>query len=149
MEKKQHFPFVMVKKVTDGFESLAGLKLLSLLKYDLLEGAWEDGEHKNPARISGSPEKLKDAREALVHAVSSWPGNTTLELRLDASPDLTNRARSTISITLFLRVFSPSEDDAREETAARYLSLRPILAAHWSEADFVPVVSQKELNRTS
>ncbi|HED00472.1 MAG TPA: DUF87 domain-containing protein [Proteobacteria bacterium] len=141
MEKTIRFPKILVSKNGQRFEAVAGLELKSILKGDLLVLRAERDLHVN--RLD--PEKQQEAREAFLHAISSWPPSLSLELHIAAMPDLVYRARGRLLISMFLRVSATTEDHAKEEIVNRYLSLMPFLGGHFPEAEFIPITNKAEM----
>lgn len=147
MKQKIHFPKILVSKTDKGFEGLAALKLKSILKGDLLldQRALREEKlsHFNPL----DPRVQHQAREAFLHALSSWPETLSLELHLTTLPDLVYRPQGRILITLFLRAVACSEEGVKEEIISRFLTLMPVLGAHILEAEFIPVTDGEELEQ--
>lgn len=141
MEETIRFPKILVSQNGQRFDAVAGLELKSILKGDLL--AYRDERDLHINRLD--PEKQQGAREAFLHAISSWPLRLSLELHLTALPDLIHRAQGRLMISLFLCAFASSEEKAKEEIVYRYLSLMPLLAAHLPEAEFIPITDEKGL----
>lgn len=145
MTEPRHFPEIMVNKTDKDFEGIACLKLKSILRGDLLVSK-SDSKEDSPSRPNPlNPKWQQQAREMLLHAVSSWPSNLVLELHLSALPNLSHKAMGRILITLFIRVKAATQSEVKEELVRRYLSLVPLLAACIPEAEFVPVSDKGEL----
>ncbi len=121
------------------------MKLCSLLKRDLLASPLDGKDMPEGALWTALSERMADNRKGLIHAISSWPENISLELHISSTPDLSNRAGSSVFISLLLKALGQNEEQVKEEVAARYLALRPLLAAHWPEAEFYPITSKNEL----
>lgn len=145
MKKGRHFPQITASRRDGGVEAVAGLKLESLLKRELLVSPLDGKDMPERTLWTALLSRMADNRKGLIHAISSWPANITLELHINSIPDLSNKAGSRVLISLFLKAFGQSVDQVKEEVATRYLALRPLLAAHWPEAEFFPVTSRKEL----
>ena len=94
-----------------------------------------------------APKKQQQAREAFLHAIAAWPDSLSLELHMTSLPDLVHKAQSQILISLFLRAIAPTEEAVKEEILSRYLSLRPLLASHLPEAEFVPIIQSEGLEQ--
>jgi len=140
------FPAVSIVKTDPGFEALACIKLVSILKGDLLcakdSGARGYDSPLNPL----NPACLQKNREELLRALASWDDSITLELDLTAVPNIAKRTESRLLLSIFLRCRANSEEPAREEVYRRYLSLLPLLASHMPEAEFAAVTDEQELN---
>ena len=93
------------------------------------------------------PKNQQESRESLLHALSAWPSNVSLELHLTALPDLCNRSQGVILVTLFIKAVAPKKEIVIEEIIQRYISIMPILAAHFPEIEFVPVTTTLELSQ--
>ncbi|MFH1930133.1 MAG: type IV secretion system DNA-binding domain-containing protein [Pseudomonadota bacterium] len=147
MKKMMHFPKILVRKTGKGFEGVAGLKLKSILKADLvltqLDFLEENQSQLNPL----NPKRQHRTREALLHAISSWPPSICLELHLTALPDLIHKARGQILISIFLRALASTQEEVKEEIIRRYLNLVPLLASHIKEAEFVPITVEDDLRQ--
>jgi len=142
----RYFPKIFIIHADNRHEGIAGLKLRSILKGNLILDhenlRVENGQHDFAFRSK----REQQAREALFHAISSWPPYLSLELHLTSLPDLFHRAQSHLMISIFLRAFSSTEEKAKEEIISRYLSLMPLLSAHLLEAEFIPITSKKDLH---
>jgi hypothetical protein len=139
------FPEIIINQCTRGFEALAGLKLTSILKANLLlpDGSFKDGDSgtSNPM----DPRKRQAVKQQFLQSVSSWPAGVVLELHLTTLPDLLKRSTGKLFVTLFLRAYGRHEDRVREQIVMRYLSLLPVIQAHFPEAVFAPVQKREEL----
>ncbi len=147
MKEMRRFPEILVSKNRGaGYEGLAGLKLKSLLVWDLVK---ERSYHKGDTFSSFSldPKPFQTRRERLLYAVSSWPADVSLEMHMTALPNLGNKAQGRIPITLFIRVIAGTREAAREKAIQYYISLMPLLIACMPEAEFLPVTDTKELRR--
>ena len=145
MKQAIHFPKILVSETDEGFEGLAALKLKSILKGDLLLNQHTLREEKIPHYNRLDPKFQHPAREAFLHALSSWPQSLSLELHLTTLPDLVCRPQGRILITLFLRAVASTEEEVKEEIVSRFLTLMPVLGAHILEAEFIPVTDGEEL----
>jgi len=145
VREQRHFPQIIALRTKGRVEAVAGMKLGSLLKRDLLVSPLDGKDMPESTLWTALLSRMADNRKGLIHAISSWPANITLELHINSIPDLSNKAGSRVLISLFLKAFGQSVDQVKEEVATRYLVLRPLLAAHWPEAEFFPVISRKEL----
>lgn len=142
--------FPAVKIVGEGgrWEGSAALDLDSILAEDLIRPDnhhSQDGEYSSPALYGANAKRLQEAREALLQAIVAWSPKVTLELRLASLPDIRHKAQGRFWITLAIRAYGDSESDARERTIRAYLDLRPLLVAHWPEAEFYPVAEASVL----
>lgn len=139
------FPAVSIVKTDSDFEAIACIKLVSILKGDLLcvkdSGARGYDSPLNPL----DPDCLQKNREALLRALASWDDSITLELDLTAVPNIAQRTESRLLLSIFLRCRASSEERAREEAYRRYLSLLPLLASHMPETEFSAVTDEQEL----
>ncbi len=145
MNRRRHFPEIIVTKTDRGAEAIAGMRLESLLKRDLLASPEDGRDTTGYAPWEHLLQRMADNRKALLHAISSWPERITLELLISSNPNLSNRAGSSIHITLLLKTCSTDADQAKEELATRYLHLLPLLMAHWPEAELFPITDKSEL----
>lgn len=147
MDAERFFPVVESRKTASGFESLAGIRLKSIMKGDLLFRDIEDeirvSNPKNPLH----PEVIQKARESLLSAISSWSNDVTVELHLTGLPDLTSRPRGCVNVHLFIRTTGESADRNNEQVLARYLCLIPLLATFFPYLEFEPVVTRRDLSR--
>ena len=145
MKRKKIFPKIHVLRSGRGFEGVGGLKLKSILKGDLLLDKSSLYEESNPFLNRLNPKTQQRSREDFLHAISSWPSSTTLELHLTALPDLLYRPKGNLWITIFIRSFDSSKEKVKEDIISRYLGLAPILSAFIPEAEFVPITNEVEL----
>ena len=147
MDQIGRFPWMIVKRKRNRFEGLGGLKLKSIIKGNLLSGASGCFEDENLPSHPLHPKKQQQAREAFLHAIAAWPDSLSLELHITSLPDLVHKAQGRVLISLFLRAIAPTEEAVKEEILTRYLSLRPLLASHHPEAEFVPITQSEELEQ--
>jgi hypothetical protein len=145
VRERKIFPEIIINKRARGLEALVGLKLTSILKADLISPDWSSknrsGESENPLNAKSR----QTVKEQFLQSVSTWPADVVLELHLTALPDLLKRSRGKLLVTLFLRSYGRHEDQVREQVVIRYLSLLPLLQAHFPEAVFAPVQNRQEL----
>lgn len=145
MNNMRMFPEVMVRRRGKAFEGVACLMLKSILRGDLIIP-----QQDLPVEPADKPAVLyvnwrQRATEALLHAVSSWPPDLTLELRLTALPNLAHKSRGRVWISIFLRSVLSAKDAVREQVIRGYLGLAPLLAACYPEAEFAPVTDPDEV----
>ena len=143
---QKHFPAIISNHVADGTEAVLGLEMKSILKGDLF---YEDKSAKTsddmPA-ITVNEQRITINRESLIRAISAWPQTLVLELLITSAPNLQFSAQGKILFTIVLRARAKDGGQARKLAAAKYLSLRALLWAHMSEAEFTPIVDRDELN---
>lgn len=140
-----HFPFMLSSQLPQGFETLAALRVSSLVKSDLLAGSYYNSADNSHTASRIDPDQLRYARESLLAALSSWPPDTTLEFRFTVSPDLLHKAQGKIDIHLLIRCQANTEAESKEAVASRYLALMPLLGAYLPEAGWAPVATEDEL----
>jgi hypothetical protein len=145
VKARKFFPAIIVEKRARGFEGLVGLKLKSILKGDLLlqQTHFEGGKSSPATRLD--LQYFFTARESLLHSISSWLVDVTLELHITALPNLLDRSNGLLWVTLFLKCKSSDVALVKEKLVSRYLSLVPVLVAHLPESEFIPIVDAKEL----
>ncbi len=149
MDQYPRFPSVAVSRRCNGFEAVAGIRLKSILKGDLLLAPGDVRSEQNPLPHPLDPVFLHHARTALLQALEGWKPSITLELHLTAIPNLLTKTRGQLLITLFLRCAASTREQAQEEVYSRYLHLMPILASHCPEAEFEPVTDTEEISARS
>jgi len=93
------------------------------------------------------PKVHQQFREAFLHALSSWPSDISMELHITSHPNLVHRPQGFLLISLFLRTFGTSKEKIKENIIARYLTLKPIMEAHFPETEFVPITDYAELDQ--
>jgi len=138
---------VIVERKQNHFEGLGGLKLKSIIHGNLLRQESVFSEEDNWPLHRLDPKKQQQAREAFLHAIAPWPDNLSLELHITSLPDLVHKAQGRVLISLFLRAIARTEEGVKEEILGRYLSLDPLLASHFPEAEFVPISQREELKQ--
>ena len=143
-QKKYKFPFIQVTKVKSNYEGVAGLALKSILRGELLMRDDDQRSYKSYLDML-DPEMLQGSREALLMALSACPQELVLEMSITPIPNLVYRAQSHIYITLFIRAQGKSEEIVKEQIAAYYLSLTPLLQAYLPESEFIPICTQNAL----
>ena len=145
MKNRKIFPAIIVNKHAHGFEGIIGLKLKSIIKGDLLlqRSVFDNGKSSTDNPLD--PQYRHKAREDFLHAISTWLSAVTLELHITALPDLLDRSNGFLRVTLILRCLSGSAGTVKEELISRYLSLVPVLFAHFPATEFIPIVDFKEL----
>lgn len=144
--KQTYFPLIQTHKTSGGVEAVLGLAMKAILKGDLF---FENKILENPddmPDVSVNEFKMMKCRESFIRAISAWPDHVTLELLVTSLPNLRFSAQGRILITVVLRVTAKNISQARKEAAAKYLSLRALLLAHWGEAEFDPIADPDELN---
>ncbi|MCF6290959.1 MAG: type IV secretion system DNA-binding domain-containing protein [Desulfobacterales bacterium] len=142
---KSHFPAVHVTRDGAMHEAMAGLAMRSILKADLLDKPGDGADRHGASEQVKKQQFLQARRESLLHSLSGLGPGITLELHFDARPDLANIAKSCFPITLFIRCKGKNVERIKEKILSFYLSLRPILASHLLEAEFVPLVEAGEM----
>jgi len=140
-----YFPIVRITRNGAGHEALAGLAMRAILRADLLDGAGARTDKGGIAEANRGQQLLQTQREALLHALAGLAPGLTLELHFDARPELADIAKSRLHVTLFLRCRGHEAGGIREQILAGYLALRPLLASHLAEAEFVPIIDLEEL----
>ena len=147
MRQMNSFPKINITKAGKDFEGLAGIKLTSILKGDLILNLpaiqGDETQCLNPL----DPRTQHEARGAFLHALAAWPPNTLIELHITSLPDLVSRSRGRYLITFFLRTQGNSQERVMEDLISRYIVFMPLLAAHFPEMEFVPITDPDELNQ--
>ena len=141
-----YFPLISTHKTSGGVEAVLGLAMKSILKGDLFFENKILENNDNMPDVSANEFKMMNYRESFIRAISGWPDRVTLELLVTSLPNLRFSAQGRMLITVVLRVTAKNISQARKEAAAKYLSLRALLLAHWGEAEFAPIVDPDELN---
>lgn len=138
------FPFIQIAKEKGTFHAAAALKLVSILKGDLL---FPDVDFESKKRFDPFDQKIQQkSREMLFGALVSWPSCISLELHITSLPDLQQRVSGALLISLIIHVSAHTESDAKEILLSRYLNLIPLLASHITEAEFVTVSDESDLS---
>jgi DNA helicase HerA-like ATPase len=145
MEEKVYFPKVIVLDQGTGHEALLGFRLKSILKGNLFFNVIASSGKDDSQIEDQHQKKLQQSREGFLSAVASWSDTVTLEMVMTSAPNLANRAQGYVSICLLLRVIGKTEQDAREDIISKYMSMASLLSAFMSEAEFSPIVDEKEL----
>lgn len=145
MNQYIEFPRVVVSHNGEGFEAVAGIRLKSILKGNLLLTTGDFSSALNPLPYPLDPRFLHQARTALLHAIEGWKPSVTLELHLTALPNLTEKSHSQLMIALLIRCAAATKHQAQEEIYSRYLHLMPLLASHCPEAEFKPIIDENNL----
>ena len=140
MNRRPFFPKIVVTGKSPKWEAVAGLKMDSILPAGLF--------FNDRSREPNQQTMMQQHREAFLSAISSWPDTVTLELALVSMPRLENRTQGLVSIHLLLRGRGFTEQEAKESVASKYIVLKPLLSALFSEADFRPIVGDREICST-
>ena len=146
MAEKKHFPTIITEENRSGntLDSSFALVVKSIIHGNLFLD--QDGSRDNihtPYHYL-NPERLQLRRASLISALCCWPENTTIELILDATPDMLYRTYGCISIAYVVHVTAESADASKELALSRYLALVPLLSSHFTEAEFEPVCDPNE-----
>lgn len=143
------FPLIVASATGSekSFESCAAIQVSSLVKSSILVGEYYRVEEKSGLSGFINPEQLQSARESLLAAISAWSSETCLEIRISVMPNLIHAAQSSIELYLVIRCCAESKSLAKETVAKRYVALTPLLASHFPEAEFEPIVSRETLDR--
>jgi hypothetical protein len=149
MEKERNFPAVITAETTGTYYGIAGLRLESILKAELAkkelflfsQGYADDEDRETSWDVNGGI-------ESLLQAISGWPADTTLEMLINACPDLDSRPRGQLDIGIIIRTTGKSREEVMEKAISRYLALASLLPTHQPEADFIPITDRRELSRT-
>jgi hypothetical protein len=149
MDRKRIFPAVLTERTETEHYGVAGMRLESILKNELAkkeqllfyQGYAEDEDR-------GKPWNGTDGIESLLQAISGWPADTTIEMLINAHPDLISRPQSMLTISIIIKTTGNSREEVMEKAIARYMAMANLLPAHLPEADFIPITSSRELSRT-
>jgi len=147
-ESMNSFPAIQVDSAGDGYNGMAGIALVSILKAELLSpAAFAQGEGADSLATSktASWQKITLRREAFVRALSGWPSSVTIELHLTALPHLATRPKGQVLCTFFLRYRAQTREKVMEELASLYMAFMPLLTAHFPEIEFAPVTGREDL----
>jgi hypothetical protein len=147
MKQMPHFPRINITKTGKRFEGLAGVKLTSILKGDLILNLSAIHGYDTQYLNRLDPKTQHDLREAFLNALSAWPPDILMELHMTSFPDLVSRSLGRYLVTLFLRTSGNSEERIKEDLISRYIALMPLLAAHFHEMEFSPITDPDELNQ--
>ena len=149
MKTDRFFPYVHVVQNQNkrSYEATVGLKLQSILKADLIrEGDVSVELGTDESRSANrNVQKSRMLREAFLQALTGWPSDVFIELRIVVIPNIASRANGHLSICMFIRADQEKMEMAREKVISAFLSLKPILWSHISEAEFVPLSNQRDL----
>ncbi|MBU1172889.1 MAG: type IV secretion system DNA-binding domain-containing protein [Proteobacteria bacterium] len=142
MTESRYFPEIITRKTEMGFESLCGVALHSILKGDLLLHEGQNKETNVEFFHQLDPSVMFRSRLSFLQGVSAWERDVTLELHINAVPDLNARLQGTIDVMLIIRVCGENVEKNNERMMARYLSLSPLLAACFPYMEFKPVTDR-------
>jgi hypothetical protein len=141
-------PYISSHQIETGFEACCAVKVASLLNSELLRnyhyGAADEISTTSFSKLN--PRHLQNAREMLLAALAPMTG-TTFEIRIMIVPDLLLKAQGDIDMFLLIRCFGKTEAAAREQAAASFLALFPILVTYLPEADLKLVKNVDELEQ--
>lgn len=141
-------PYISSHQVETGFEACCAAKVASLLNSELLKdyhyGAADERSTTSFSKLN--PRHLQNAREMLLAALAPMRA-TTFEIRIMVVPDLLHKAQGDINMFLLIRCQGESEEAAREQAAASFLALFPILVTYLPEADLKLVKTGEELEQ--
>ena len=104
-----------------------------------------DGETE--ASGAGWQREMRKQREGFLQAVSAWPSNVFLELRISAFPSISCTPNGLLAIYFLIRATGSKKAEVMESVATHYLNLMPIMRSHMPEAEFVPVQDEDVLKR--
>jgi len=149
MKSEHYFPYVRVERDGKGqpYEGTIGLKLKSIIKADLLQQRdvpYDHGMDENRS-VNRNVQERRMLREAFLQALSGWPRDVLIELRVVAIPNIASRANGHLAIHMLIRASHQKKEVVREKVMSAFLSLNPILWSHVSEAEFLPVFNGKEI----
>lgn len=131
----------------NGVEGCCAIRVASLLNSELLRDShYGAADQRSTGCFSKLNQRhLQAAREMLLSAIAPMQ-DATLEIRILVAPDLVHKAQGEIGMFLLFRCSADNDADAREKTAATFLSLFPILVTYLPEADLKLVRSDEELS---
>lgn len=139
-------PYISSHRLETGFEACCAAKVASLLNSELLReyhyGAADESATSSFSKLN--PRHLQNAREMLLAALAPMT-DTTFEIRISVVPDLLHKAQGDIDMSLLIRCLGNSEEAAREQAAASFLALFPILVTCLPEADLKLIKTDVEL----
>ncbi len=139
-------PLITSCQSETGFDACCAIRVASLLNSELLRdyhyGAADERSTTSYSKLN--PRHLQNAREMLLSALAPMT-DTTLEVRISVVPDLVHKAQGDIGMFMLIRCHGYTEDLARENAAAAFLSLFPILVTYLPEADLKLVKTKEEL----
>lgn len=138
------FPVVSTQETKRGFEAVLGLELTSILKGSLFFDKNQSGESDNTSALANQ-HTMTLLREGFIQAVSAWPANITLELRVTSLPNLQFNAQGRVLITMMLRAEAQTETIAKQAALSKYIVLRSLIQSHMPEAEFKPIEKRDEL----
>lgn len=143
---QQYFPAININKVDGEVEAVLGLDMKTILKGDLFYEDKSSGTSDSMSAVLINERKMIVQRESFIRAISAWPRNIVLELLLTSLPNLRYNAQGRMFITIVLRARAKDATQARKDAVAKYLSLRALLTANVSEADFEPIMDRNDLS---
>lgn len=142
-------PYISSHQTESGFEACCAAKVASLLNSELLKdyhyGAADERSTSSYSKLN--PRHLQNAREMLLAALAPL-NDTTFEIRTTVVPDLVHKAQGDIDMFLLIRCLGETEEAAREQVAASFLALFPILVTYLPEADLKLVKTAEELEQS-
>jgi len=148
VREKRYFPRIQIARAGDGtnsYEAAMGLRLKSILRADLMTDPIRSYETPDEDRKSDYAGRLTETRQSLLHALSAWPSHLCVELRVAAIPNIGSRPNGRLSINMLIRSRGAKREVAGQRVASAFLSLNPIIRAHFREAEFEPVFDRGEL----
>ncbi len=141
-------PYISSHHIEAGFEACCAAKVASLLNSELLKdyhyGAADERSTTSFSKLN--PRHLQNAREMLLAALAPMT-DTIFEIRIMVVPDLLHKAQGDIEMFLLIRCLGDTEEAAREQAAASFLALFPILVTYLPEADLKLVKTGEELEQ--
>ena len=133
-------------RTRSGFAAVAALEMKSILHGSLCWDVHEpDGETE--AHGAGRQREMRKQREGFLQAVSTWPSNVSLELRISAFPSISCTPNGLLAIHFLICATGSKKAEVMESAATHYLNLMPIMRSHMPEAEFVPVQDEDVLKR--
>lgn len=142
---KEFFPAILINKLPRGVEAVLGLDMKSILKGDLFYDDKLSQTGDDLPTVHVNERRIVFNRESFIRAISAWPKNVVMELLITSVPNLRRQAQGRIHITIILRTRNKDADSAGKDAIAKYLSLRALLMANLSEAEFYPIMNRDEL----
>ena len=147
MGKMRFFPAVLIEEIDRGFEAVAGLRMVSILRADLLEPGVEQNRETGSDETRRQARKRYEAMMGLLQSFSGWAEDTVLELMINSAPDIQHTPMGEVSITILLKICGKDREAIMETIISRYLSLAPLLAVHMPEAEFLPITDLETLRK--
>ena len=103
MKGTKLFPSIRINTKDGRCEGIAGLRMDSILKGNLLLHGSAEGRESSQQIHRLNPLNQHRQREGLVAALAGWPSHVSLEVSITALPDLAVRPDSHLWISMFIR----------------------------------------------